>query len=98
MIEFVQAAVLVNVVPVNVKYYFTFQISVLTPLTPGPNDCELLLECTTMTLNLEVHLPSCLIEDGNYADICVGERRKFDLEFWTSSPQIRSAENVYSSC
>ena len=51
-----------------------------------------------MTLNLEVHLPSCLTEDGNYADICVGERRKFDLEFWTSSPQIRSAENVYSSC
>jgi hypothetical protein len=30
------------------------------------------LEFTNMTLNLEVHLPSCLIEDGNYADICVG--------------------------
>jgi hypothetical protein len=41
---------------------------------------------------------SCRIEDGNYADICVGERRKFALEFWVSSPLIRSAENVYSSC
>ena len=56
------------------------------------------LEFTTMTLNLEVHLPSCLIEDGNYADICVGERRKFALEFWALSPLIRSAESVYSSC
>jgi hypothetical protein len=62
---------------------------------------------TTNKLRVRVHhydpkyegsSPSCLIEDGNYADICVGERRKFALEFWASSPLIRSVENVYSSC
>lgn len=47
-----------------------------------------------MTQNLEIYLDSWIIEDGNYGDFCVGERRKFALEFWTSSPLTRATENV----
>ena len=49
-----------------------------------------------MTLNLEIHLSRWIIEDGNYDDFCVGERRKFALEFWTSSPLARTTENFMS--
>jgi hypothetical protein len=49
-----------------------------------------------MTLNLEIFLSRWIIEDGNYDDFCVGERRKFALEFWASKPLARSAENVIS--
>jgi hypothetical protein len=34
------------------------------------------LEFTAMTLNLEIHLSRGIIENGNYADVGVGERRK----------------------
>jgi hypothetical protein len=54
------------------------------------------LEFTVMALNLEIYLSGWIIEDGNYADFCVGERRKFALEFWAESPLVRSAENVIS--
>jgi hypothetical protein len=54
------------------------------------------LEFTDMTLNLEISLPRWIIEDGNYDDFCVGERRKFALEFWASTPLTRNAENVIS--
>ena len=47
-----------------------------------------------MTLNLKIYLARWIIEDGNYADFCVGEKRKFALEFWTSSPLTRAAENT----
>ncbi|PYU78347.1 MAG: hypothetical protein DMG50_27835 [Acidobacteria bacterium] len=53
-----------------------------------------MLEFAAMTLNLEIYLSSWIIEDGNYADFCVGERRKFALEFWASSPLTKSSENV----
>jgi hypothetical protein len=49
-----------------------------------------------MTLNLEIYLSRWIIEDGNYDDFCVGERRKFALEFWTSSPLTRTTESVTS--
>jgi len=49
-----------------------------------------------MSLNLEVYLSRWIIEDGNYDDFSVGERRKFALEFWASTPLTRSAENVTS--
>jgi hypothetical protein len=45
-------------------------------------------------LNLKIYLPRWIIEDGNYADFCVGEKRKFALEFWTASPLTRSAESA----
>jgi hypothetical protein len=73
----------------NVAFRFRCLPGTLTPWAERLTN--FVLEFTTMTLNLEVHLPSCLIEDGNYADICVGERRKSILEFWASSPLIRSA-------
>jgi hypothetical protein len=49
-----------------------------------------------MAPNLEIYLSSWIIEDGNYADFCVGERRKFAVEFWASLPLTRSSENVIS--
>ena len=49
-----------------------------------------------MTLNLEIYLSRWIIEDGNYDDFCVGEKRKFALEFWTSSPLTRATENTTS--
>ena len=55
-----------------------------------------MLEFAAVTPNLEIHLSRWIIEDGNYSDFCVGERRKFALEFWASSPLTRSAENVIS--
>jgi len=53
-----------------------------------------ILEFTAMTPNLEIHLSRWIIEDGNYDDFCVGERRKFALEFWASTPLTRSVESV----
>jgi hypothetical protein len=53
-----------------------------------------MLEFTAMTLNLEISLSRWIIEDGNYDDFCVGERRKFALECWASTPLAKSAENV----
>jgi len=47
-----------------------------------------------MTLNLKISLSRWIIEDGNYDDFCVGERRKFALEFWAPTPLKKSAENV----
>src|ERR1700730_5124935 len=47
-----------------------------------------------MTLNLEISLSRWIIEDGNYDDFCVGESRKFALEFWASTQLTRGAENV----
>jgi hypothetical protein len=49
-----------------------------------------------MTLNLEISLSRWIIEDGNYGDFCVGEKRKFALEFWAPTHLTRSAENVIS--
>jgi hypothetical protein len=49
-----------------------------------------------MTLNLEISLSSWIIEDGNYADFCVGESRRFALEFWASTQLTRAAGNVIS--
>ena len=53
-----------------------------------------MLQFTPMTLNLEIYLARWIIEDGNYDDFCVGERRKFALELWASTPLTKSAENV----
>jgi hypothetical protein len=53
-----------------------------------------MLEFTAMTLNLEIYLARWIIEDGNYDDFCVGERHKFVLECWASTPLTKSAENV----
>jgi hypothetical protein len=56
-----------------------------------------MLEFTAMTLNtlnLEIYLARWIIEDGNYDDFCVGDRRKFALEFWAPTPLTKSAENV----
>jgi hypothetical protein len=53
-----------------------------------------MLEFTAMTLNLEIYLARWVIEDGNYDDFCVGERRKFALEFWASTPLKKSVENL----
>jgi hypothetical protein len=47
-------------------------------------------------LNLEIYLSRWIVEDGNYDDFCVGEKRKFALEFWPSAPLTRSKENVTS--
>lgn len=47
-----------------------------------------------MTLSLEIYLARWIIEDGNYDDFCVGEQRKFALEFWASTPLTESTENV----
>jgi hypothetical protein len=47
-----------------------------------------------MTLNLKISLSRWIIEDGNYGDFCVGEKRKFALEFWAPTQLTRSAENV----
>ena len=47
-----------------------------------------------MIPNLEIHLAHWIIEDGNYSDFWVGERRKFALEFYASAPLKKSAENV----
>jgi hypothetical protein len=55
---------------------------------------KLMLEFTAMTLNLKISLSRWIIEDGNYDDFCVGERRKFALEFWAPTPLKKSAENV----
>ena len=55
-----------------------------------------MLEFTAMTLNLEISLSRWIIEDGNYDDFSVGDRRKFALEFWASTPLTQSAENVMS--
>jgi hypothetical protein len=49
-----------------------------------------------MTLDLEISLSRWIIEDGNYDDFSVGDRRKFALEFWASTPLTKSAENVMS--
>jgi len=49
-----------------------------------------------MTLNLEIYLSRWIIEDGNYDDFCVGDRRKFALEFWSSSQLTRTTENDVS--
>ena len=59
----------------------------------GPAN-NFMLEFTAMNPNLEIYLSHWIIEDGNYNDFCVGERRKFALELWASSPLIKSAENV----
>jgi hypothetical protein len=53
-----------------------------------------MLEFTAMSLNLEIYLARWIIEDGNYDDFCVGERRKFALECWAPTPLTKSAENV----
>jgi hypothetical protein len=47
-----------------------------------------------MTLNLKINLARWIIEDGNYPDFCVGEKRRFALEFWTSSPLTLATENT----
>jgi hypothetical protein len=49
-----------------------------------------------MTLNLEISLSRWIIEDGNYEDFCVGDVRRFALEFWASTQLTRAAENVIS--
>lgn len=49
-----------------------------------------------MTLSLKISLARWIIEDGNYADFCVGENRRFALEFWASSPLTRTTENSIS--
>ncbi len=49
-----------------------------------------------MALNLEISLSRWIIEDGNYDDFSVGDKRKFALEFWASTPLTRSPENVMS--
>lgn len=54
------------------------------------------LDFTAMAPNLEIYLSRWIIEDGNYDDFSVGERRKFALEFWTSSPLTRTTENATS--
>jgi hypothetical protein len=53
-----------------------------------------MLEFTAMTLSLEIYLSRWIIEDGSYDDFCVGERRKFALEFWAPAALTKSAENV----
>jgi hypothetical protein len=53
-----------------------------------------MLEFTAMKLDLQVFLARWIIEDGNYDDFCVGDRRKFALEIWASAPLAKSAENV----
>ena len=53
-----------------------------------------MLEFTPMTSNLKIDLARWIIEDGNYDDFCVGERRKFALELWASTPLTKSAESV----
>lgn len=57
---------------------------------------DFVLEFAAMTLNLEISLSRWVIEDGNYEDFSVGDRRKFALEFWAPTPLTRSAENVMS--
>jgi hypothetical protein len=47
-----------------------------------------------MSANLEIYLARWVIEDGNYDDFCVGERRRFALECWASSPLTRTGENA----
>jgi hypothetical protein len=47
-------------------------------------------------LDLEIHLSRWIVEDGNYDDFCVGERRKFALEYWASLPLSKSKENITS--
>ena len=47
-----------------------------------------------MSLNLEIYLSRWIIEDGNYDDFCVGEQRRFALEFWPSAPLTKTGENV----
>jgi len=53
-----------------------------------------MLEFTAVTLDLEIFLARWIIEDGNYDDFSAGDRRKFALEFWASTPLKKSAENV----
>jgi hypothetical protein len=53
-----------------------------------------MLEFTAMTVNLEIHLARWIIEDGNYDDFRVGERRKFALELWAATPLTKSADDV----
>ena len=55
---------------------------------------NVMLEVTAMTVSLEIHLARWIIEDGDYDDFCVGERRKFALELWTSTPLKKNAEKV----
>ena len=49
-----------------------------------------------MTANLEISLSRWIIEDGNYNDFSIGDRRKFALELWTPSPLTKTAENIKS--
>src|SRR6267142_775971 len=44
-------------------------------------------------LNLGIYLSRWIVEDGNYDDFRVGERRKFGLEFWASSPLKRTTDH-----
>jgi hypothetical protein len=55
---------------------------------------NIMLEFTNMILSLHIYLARWIIEDGNYSDFCVGERRKFALELWTTTPLTKSAKNV----
>ena len=46
-----------------------------------------------------VHLPSWIIQDGNYSDFAVGERRRFALEFHSDdlaevAPGVRTAVSL----
>src|SRR5712692_5903370 len=47
-------------------------------------------------LNLGIYLSRWIVEDGNYDDFRVGERRTFGLEFWASSPLKRGTDQVTS--
>ncbi len=47
-------------------------------------------------LNLGISLSRWIVEDGNYDDFRVGERRKFGLEFWASSPLKRATDHLTS--
>jgi hypothetical protein len=51
-----------------------------------------------MTFNLEIYLSRWTIEVGNYDDFSVGERRKFALEFWASTPLIDQGPEVMLYC
>jgi hypothetical protein len=47
-----------------------------------------------MNENLEIHLSRWIIEDGNYEDFYIGDKRRFALEFWASSPLTGTTEKV----
>jgi hypothetical protein len=48
------------------------------------------LQFTPVDVNLEIYPARWIIEDGNYDDFRVGERRRFALEFWPTAPLTKS--------